>query len=133
MHRKARNILLIEYITEVTRQFHIISVAFHTSLQRGCRELNPEKGVRAQPCFGMDNTSELSTRAEHGSLRGRGVLGNGLGAIGHGVLGKLSREGEAHSNLDLVRGEGALLVVAHELAGFVGDLVKDVRDEPTSS
>jgi len=133
MHRKARNVLLIKYIFEVTRQFQIISVAFHTSLQRGCRELNPEKGVRAQPCFGMDNTSELSTHVEHGSLRGRGVLGNSLGALGHGVLGKLSREGEAHSGLDLAPGEGALLVVAHELAGFVGDLVKDFRDDHTSS
>ncbi len=62
-------------------------------------------------------------------LRERGVLGDGLGALVHGVLRELSWEGKAHGSLDLARGKGALLVVAHELAGFVGDLVEDVRDE----
>jgi len=51
--------------------------------------LNPDKGACAQPCFGTQNTSELSMSAEHSSLRGRGVLGNGLSALGHGVLGKV--------------------------------------------
>ena len=45
------------------------------------------------------------------------------------MLGELSGEGKAHGSLDLARGEGALLVVADELAGLVGDLVEDVRDE----
>jgi hypothetical protein len=45
------------------------------------------------------------------------------------VLGELSGEGKAHGSLDLARGECALLVVADELAGLVGDLVEDVRDE----
>jgi hypothetical protein len=63
------------------------------------------------------------------SLRGRGVLGDGLGALGHGMLGELAREREAHGGLDLARREGALLVVAHELASLVGDLVEDVGDE----
>ena len=61
----------------------------------------------------------------HG-LRGRGVLGDGLGALGHCVLGELSWESEAHGGQDLAGNKGALLVVAHELAGLVGDLVKDV-------
>ena len=45
------------------------------------------------------------------------------------MLGELAREREAHGGLDLARREGALLVVAHELAGLVGDLVEDVGDE----
>jgi hypothetical protein len=45
------------------------------------------------------------------------------------MLGELAREREAHCRLDLARREGALLVVAHELAGLVGDLVEDVGDE----
>ena len=77
------------------------------------------------------NTSEYSreSASEPTSLRRRGVLGDGLGALGHGVLDELSGEGEAHGGLDLAGREGALLVVAHELAGLVGDLVKDIRDE----
>jgi hypothetical protein len=42
------------------------------------------------------------------SLRRTGVLGDSLGALRHGVLGKLSRENESHSGLDLARGEGSL-------------------------
>jgi len=64
----------------------------------------------------------------HG-LRGRGVLGDGLGALGHCVLGELSGESEAHGGLHLAASEGALLVVAHQLDGLVGDLVKHVWDE----
>ena len=75
----------------------------------------------------VKNQSER-TGAAHG-LRGRGVRGDCLGALGDGVLCELSGEGEAHSSLDLAGREGALLVVAHELAGLVGDPIKDVRDE----
>ena len=34
-------------------------------------------------------------------LLGAGVLGDGLGALGHGVLGELTREEEPDSGLDL--------------------------------
>ena len=59
------------------------------------------------------NTSEYSreSASEPTSLRRRGVLGDGLGALGHGVLDELSGEGEAHGGLDLAGREGALLVV----------------------
>ena len=40
------------------------------------------------------------------------------------MLGELAREREAHGGLDLARREGALLVVAHELAGLVAILSK---------
>jgi hypothetical protein len=51
------------------------------------------------------------------------------GALGHVGLGELGGERKAHGGLDLARGERALLVAAHDLAGLVGDLVEDVRDE----
>jgi len=39
-------------------------------------------------------------------------LGDGLGALRDGVLGKLSGKEKAHGGLDLAGREGALLVVA---------------------
>ena len=58
-----------------------------------------------------------------------GVLGDGLGALGHGVLGQLTGEGEADSRLDLAGGQGGLLRVAGQLAGLGGEAVEDVTDE----
>ena len=52
-------------------------------------------------------------------------LGDGLGALRDGVLGELAREGEAHGGLDLARREGALLVVAAQLARRDGDALYD--------
>ena len=39
-------------------------------------------------------------------LLGAGVLGNSLGALGHGMLGKFARKKESDSSLDLPRGDG---------------------------
>ncbi len=63
-----------------------------------------------------------------GSLGG-GELGHSLGALRHGVLGQLAGQDEAHSGLDLARGHCGLLVVAGQLGGLSGNLLKDVRDE----
>ena len=60
---------------------------------------------------------------------GAGELGDGLGALGDGVLGELTREDEADRGLDLAGREGGLLVVAGELAGLAGEAVEDVVDE----
>ena len=60
---------------------------------------------------------------------GGGELGDGLGALRHGVLGQLPRQDQAHSCLDLARGHSGLLVVAGQLGGLGGDLLKDVVDE----
>ena len=58
-----------------------------------------------------------------------GVLGDGLGTLRNGVLGKLSGEEESDSGLDLSGGESVLLVVSNELGGLSGDLLEDVVDE----
>jgi len=60
---------------------------------------------------------------------GGGELGDGLGALGHGVLGQLPGEDQAHRRLDLAGGHGGLLVVASQLGGLGGDLLKDIVDE----
>merc|ERR1719324_1523756 len=65
-----------------------------------------------------------------GSQRsGGGVLGDGLGSLRDGVLGKLSWEEESDGGLDLSGGEGVLLVVSDKSAGLGGDLLEDVVDE----
>ena len=58
-----------------------------------------------------------------------GVLGDGLGALGDGVLGELTWEEETHSGLDFAGRESVLLVVADEAGGLAGDLLEDVVDE----
>uniref|UniRef100_A0A453MV66 Uncharacterized protein n=1 Tax=Aegilops tauschii subsp. strangulata TaxID=200361 RepID=A0A453MV66_AEGTS len=59
----------------------------------------------------------------------RGELGDGLGALGDGVLGELAGEDEADGGLDLPRRDGGLLVVAGQLGGLAGELLEDVVDE----
>ena len=59
----------------------------------------------------------------------RGVLGDGLGSLGDGVLGELSWEEESDSSLDLSGGESVLSVVSDESGGLLGDLLEDVVDE----
>ena len=58
-----------------------------------------------------------------------GVLGDGLGALGDGVLSELTGKEEADGGLDLSGGQSVLLVVADELGGLKGDLLEDVIDE----
>ena len=63
-------------------------------------------------------------------LSGGGLeLGDGLGALGHGVLGKLTGKEKADGGLDLAGREGALLVVAGQTGGLKGEALEDVVDE----
>ena len=62
-------------------------------------------------------------------LLGGGVLGDGLGALRHGVLGQLTGEEEPDSGLDLPGGDGGPLVVVGKTAGLGGDALEDVVDE----
>ena len=61
--------------------------------------------------------------------RSGGELGDGLGALGDGVLGELTGEEEADGSLDLAGGESVLLVVADEAGALRGDLLEDIVDE----
>jgi hypothetical protein len=58
-----------------------------------------------------------------------GELGDGLGALRDGVLGKLTWEDEAERRLNLAGGKGLALVVLDEAAGLSRDLVEGVVDE----
>merc|ERR1711990_626809 len=75
----------------------------------------------------MDNFK--GTLKKSSKCSGRGVLGDGLGAFGDGVLGELTGEEEADSSLHLSAGESVLLVVADEAGGLTGNLLEDVVDE----
>ena len=58
-----------------------------------------------------------------------GELGHGLGALGHGVLGELTRKHQAHRGLDVAAANGETLVNAAELRRLQGHLLKRVRHE----
>lgn len=68
------------------------------------------------------NKQDVSTRL----FRGGRVLGDSLGALGHGVLGKFAGEDEADGGLNLSGGDGGLLVVCGELGGLGSDTLEDV-------
>ena len=63
------------------------------------------------------------------TLLAAGVLGDGLGALGHGVLGQLSGQEETDGSLDLPGREGGPPVVVSQTAGLGGDALEDVVDE----
>ena len=75
-------------------------------------------------------TGPMRSAAREGQdLLGGSVLGDGLGALGDGVLGELPWEEEADGGLDLAGRERGLGVVLGELAGLGGDALEDVVDE----
>ena len=73
--------------------------------------------------FSKENPSALFV-----PLRG-GELGDGLGSLRYGVLGKLTGKHETNGSLDLAGREGRLLVVGGKLTGLAGDALEDVIDE----
>ncbi|TKC35883.1 hypothetical protein EI555_005829, partial [Monodon monoceros] len=63
-----------------------------------------------------------------GSL-GAGVLGDGLSALGHGVLGQLPGQQQAHGRLDLPGGDGRTLVVMRQARRLARDALENVVDK----
>ena len=56
-------------------------------------------------------------------------LGHGLGALGDGVLGELTREDETDGGLHIAAGHGGVAVDTAQFGGLGGDLLERVRDE----
>ena len=63
------------------------------------------------------------------SLFAGSVLGDGLGAFAHGVLGQFTGQEETDGGLNLPGGDGAALVVVSETAGLGRDALEDVVHE----
>lgn len=63
-----------------------------------------------------------------GSL-GAGVLGDGLGALRHRVLGQLPGQQQAHGRLDLPGRDGRALVVMRQAGRLARDALEDVVHE----
>ncbi|XP_045408573.1 uncharacterized protein LOC123638790 [Lemur catta] len=57
------------------------------------------------------------------------VLGDSLGALGHGVLGQLSGQQQAHGRLDLPGGDGRALVIMRQARRLPRDALEDVVDK----
>ena len=62
-------------------------------------------------------------------LLGRRELGDGLGTLGNGVLGKLSGKDKTDRGLDLSGRDGRSVVVRSELGSLGSDSLENVRDE----
>ena len=72
---------------------------------------------------------EKKRRRRTTSLLRRSVLGHGLRALRHGVLGQLTGEEKTDSRLDLPGGDGGPLVVVGQAGSFSSNALKDVVDE----
>lgn len=57
------------------------------------------------------------------------LLGDSLGSLTNGVLGKFTRQHEAYGSLDLSAAEGSLLVVGRKLSCLGGNALEDIIDE----
>ena len=62
-------------------------------------------------------------------LLGAGILGDSLGSLRDGVLGKLSWQKEPYCSLDFTGGDGGPLVVVGELACLSSNALKEVIDK----
>ena len=62
-------------------------------------------------------------------LLAAGVLGDGLGALRHGVLGQLTRQKQTDSGLDFSAGDGGPLVVVGQPGSLSSDSLEDVVDK----
>ncbi|XP_052012575.1 uncharacterized protein LOC127664554 [Apodemus sylvaticus] len=60
---------------------------------------------------------------------GAGVLGDSLGALGHGVLGQFPGQQQAHGRLDLPGRDGRALVVMRQARRLARDALEDVVHE----
>lgn len=57
------------------------------------------------------------------------VLGDGLGAFRHGMLGQFTGQDETDGRLHLAGGDGVLLGVASQASSLISDLVEHIVDK----
>ena len=69
------------------------------------------------------------SEAQSIDLLAAGVLGDGLGTLGDGVLGQLAGQEQTDGGLDFAGGDGGAAVVVGETGGLGGDALEDVVDE----
>ncbi len=60
---------------------------------------------------------------------GRRELGDSLGSLRNGMLGKFSGEHQTDGSLNLARGKSGLLVVGGKLSSLRGNALEDIIDE----
>ena len=63
------------------------------------------------------------------NLLAAGVLGDSLGSLRNGVLGKLTRKDQTAGSMDGPRRDCLLLVVGRETRSFTSDTLKEIVDE----
>ena len=78
---------------------------------------------------GPEKDRLLLARMTKHFLLGRGVLRDGLGSFGNGVLGEFPGKEETNGGLDFAGGDGRPLIVVGEAARFGGDPLEEVVDE----
>lgn len=85
--------------------------------------------MKQHPALMSGRRDALSTPLGTVTSLGAGVLGDGLGALGHGVLGQLPGKQQAHGRLDLPGRDGRALVVMRQARRLASDALEDVVDE----
>ena len=88
-----------------------------------------EREISLEVVACSEKSTELGSGESKHSLLGAGVLGHGLGALGHSVLGQLTGEEQTDCGLDLPGGDGAATVVVGQTASLGGDALEDVVHE----
>ena len=68
-------------------------------------------------------------KQEYRRLLAAGVLGDGLGALADGVLGKFTGQEQTDGGLDFSAGDGGSLVVVSQPGSLSSDSLEDVVDK----
>ena len=82
--------------------------------------------TRVSVCVYVCTCVFCQSESDHAGLLGAGVLCDGLGSLGHGVLSQLSRQEETDSSLNLTAGDGRATVVVGETRGLCSDTFEDI-------
>ena len=75
------------------------------------------------------NGERTNNHSSNIDLRRARKLGDSLGTLTHGVLGKFSRQHETDGSLNFARRKSSLLAVSGQTSSFRGNTIKDIVDE----